>query len=95
MKEGANTFKEVGVIDLGQEGAVLTYLGKFPGQTEEKFFWVGAVPFGANAIVAGRFGGPTSQAETLVPVLHHLLGSLKLNPPAPPGGYSRSPATAG
>lgn len=86
MKNGASGFKEINVLDLGQQGAIITYLGNFPGQQEEKFFWVGAVPFGANAIVAGRFGGPSAQAETLVPALHHVLASMKLTPPAPPGG---------
>ena len=86
FKDSLAGFKEIGVVDLGKQGAVITYRGKFPGQDEERFYWVGAVPFGESAIVAGRFGGPTAQAEKLVPALHHILGSMKLTPPAPPGG---------
>ncbi len=86
FKEGLAGFKEIGVIDLGNQGAVITYLGRFPGQQEDKFYWMGAVPFGSSAIVVGRFGGPVAQAEQLVPALHHILGSLKLTPPRPAGG---------
>lgn len=86
FKQDLPNFKEINVLDLGQNGGIITYLGKFAGQTEEKFYWIGAVPFGANAVVAGRLGGPVAQAETLTPGLHHILSTMQLTPPQPAGG---------
>lgn len=86
FKNAMGNFREIDVIDLQEQGAIITYQGKFPGQQQEQFYWIGAVPFGSKAIVAGRMGGPMAQAEVLLPVMRHLLVSMKLNPPAPPGG---------
>lgn len=71
-------------FDLGQE-AIVGFLSHFSGQKEEKFFWAGAGPFGSGYVLAGRVGGPSSQAETLVPVFLHMLNTLKLAPAAEAG----------
>lgn len=83
---GAPDFKEIDALDLGQGGAIITLVGRYPDQKEEKFFWVGVTGFGSDHFIVGRCGGPTAQAETLVPALGNMLVSLQLHPPAAGGG---------
>jgi hypothetical protein len=83
---GAN-MTEINAVDLG-EGAIITLRGRFPGQNEDRFFWVGVVKYGPDYILAGRLGGPVAQAETLVPAFSHMVMTMELNPPeGGDGGY--------
>ena len=83
---GAPDFEEIGELNLGEEGAIITLRGHFPGQREEKFFWVGTTRFAAGQFFAGRFGGPSSQADALIPAFTNMLATLQLNPPGGGGG---------
>ena len=86
MPGTASNFKEVQVLPIGNAGAVITLRGKFPGQSEERFYWIGVTAFGSDQVFAGRMGGPVTQAMDLLPGFHHLLATLQLNPPRPAGG---------
>jgi hypothetical protein len=74
-------FQEVQVMPIGQAGAIITLRGTFPGQSEERFYWIGITPFGGSQVFAGRMGGPVKQAMELLPAFHHMLSTLQLNPP--------------
>jgi hypothetical protein len=86
MPGAAASFKEVQVTPIGQVGAILTLRGKFPGQSEERFYWIGITAFGGNQVFAGRMGGSIAQAMDLLPGFHHILTTLQLSPPAASGG---------
>lgn len=88
MPGAAASFKEVQVTPIGQAGAIITLRGKFPGQSEERFYWIGITAFGANQVFAGRMGGSIEQAMDLLPGFHHMLSTLQLNPPRPASGGS-------
>lgn len=77
---GTGTVKEVGVIDGGKNGAIITLGGKWPGAAGARFYWVGVVPYGPDYVLAGRLGGPVSQGAELVPALSHIVGSLETYP---------------
>ena len=81
--------REFGALDL-DEGAVIALRGEYPGQAEGKFYWVGAARYGPDYILAGRLGGPISQAATLVPIYSHMLMTMELNPPAGGDDYHRA-----
>jgi hypothetical protein len=84
----APQLREVHALDLAGGGAIITLLGPCGSQGEERFYWVGVVPFGQTHYLAGRLGGPAAQAETLVPVLLNVLTTMEVNPPAPAGAGS-------
>ena len=86
MPGAAANFKEVQATPIGQVGAILTLRGTFPGQREERFYWIGITAFGGNQVFAGRMGGAIAQAMDLLPGFHHVLSTLQLNPPRPAGG---------
>jgi hypothetical protein len=87
LMQGATAgFKEVQIIPIGQAGAILVLRGKFPGQSEERFYWIGVTAFGAGQVFAGRMGGSVSQAMDLLPGFHHMLSTLQLNPPRASSG---------
>jgi hypothetical protein len=86
MPGAAANFKEVQATPIGQVGAILTLRGTFPGQSEERFYWIGITAFGGNQVFAGRMGGAIAQAMDLLPGFHHVLSTLQLNPPRPAGG---------
>lgn len=81
MPGAAGSFQEVQVTPIGQVGAIITLRGKFPGESEERFYWIGITAFGSNQIFAGRMGGRISQAMDLLPGFHHMLSTLQLHPP--------------
>jgi len=83
MPGAGASFKEVQLTPIGQAGAIITLRGRFPGQTEERFYWIGITAFGTDQVFAGRMGGPVSQAMDLLPAFQHLLSTLQLNPPRP------------
>jgi hypothetical protein len=66
-------------------GAIVILNGKFPNQTEEKFFWLVLVPSG-NLLVLARMGGPVSQADTLVPAFYTIVNSMTWNTGSSGGG---------
>lgn len=76
----APEMKEVQALNLGK-GALVSFVGRFPGQTEEKFYWVGVVPVGSEHFLVGRFGGTAAQAETLLPAFLNVLATLEIKPP--------------
>lgn len=86
IPNGLQNMRELQVLPIGQVGAVITIAGKFPGQNEEKFFWIGVTQFGQGKVFAGRMGGKVAEADKLIPAFTYLLSTLQLNPPAPPGG---------
>jgi hypothetical protein len=57
-------------------GAIVVLDGKFPGQTEEKFFWLVLLPAGGNLVLA-RMGGPAVQADSLVPAFYAIFNSMR------------------
>ena len=77
---GGAQMQEIGAVDL-EEGAIVTLRGRYPGQREDKFYWVGVVRYGPDYILAGRLGGPVSKADMLVPMFSHMLMTMELNPP--------------
>lgn len=80
-------FSEICAVDLG-EGAIIALRGRYPGQAEERFCWVGVVKYGADSVLAGRLSGPVSEALTLVPAFSHLVMTMELKPPeGADGGY--------
>lgn len=87
-------FREVEALPIGDAGAIITLLGKFPGGADEHFFWIAVSGFGSGKVFAARFGGPFSQAETLLPIYRHIASTMSLNPPQPEGGVSGSWRTA-
>jgi hypothetical protein len=86
IPNGISNLREIQALPIGEIGAVITVAGKFPGQNEEKFYWIGVTKFGEGKIFAGRMGGKVSEADTLLPVFTYMLATLQLNPPAPAGG---------
>jgi hypothetical protein len=86
MPGTASNFKEVHVLPIGNAGAIITLRGKFPGQSEERFYWIGITAFGSDQVFAGRMGGPVSRAMELLPGFSRLLATLQLNPPRPASG---------
>ncbi|NSW54675.1 MAG: hypothetical protein HPY44_01560 [Armatimonadetes bacterium] len=87
-------FREVEALPIGDAGAIITLLGKFPGATEDHFFWIAVSGFGSGKVFVARFGGPFSQAETLLPIYRHIAATMSLNPPQPEGGVVGSWRTA-
>lgn len=77
------------VVSFGSEaGAVVAAAGAFPGQREEKFFWLALVPCG-NILVLARMGGPVDQLASLAPVFSTILNTISYKDPyAEPGKYS-------
>ncbi|MEN6301376.1 MAG: hypothetical protein ABFD96_01550 [Armatimonadia bacterium] len=80
MPQGLQGFKETSLLPIGEEGAVITIQGKFPGQKQEKFYWIGVAKFGSDKVFAGRLGGNVSEADDLLPGFRHMLATLRLNP---------------
>ena len=83
---GSPDMKEIGALDVGEGAAIVTYLGHYPGQEEQRFYWVGIAKYGAGYFFAGRLGGPVSQAETLLPAFDNMIATMQLNPPESAGG---------
>jgi hypothetical protein len=77
---GAPGVKEIGVLDGGSNGAIVTLGGKWPGSSVSRFYWVGVVPYGPDFVLAGRLGGPVSQCQALAPALCHIISSLETHP---------------
>jgi hypothetical protein len=77
------------VVSFGSEaGAVVAAAGAFPGQREEKFFWLALVPCG-KILVMARLGGPVDQLASLAPVFSTILNTISYKDPyAEPGKYS-------
>jgi hypothetical protein len=89
IPKGIEKLKVVQRLPIGDVGAVITFSGKFPGQTEEKFYWIGITKFGDSQVFAGRMGGPVKDADKLVPAFTYILQTLQLSPPqAASGGVS-------
>lgn len=86
------SMKEIHAAENAQ-GAMVVLSGRFPGQNEEKFFWVLIIPFG-NQVIAGRLGGPVSQSNELVPNFWNMLSTLQLNLPTASGGVTGAWETA-
>ncbi len=86
MPGAAGSFREVQVTPIGQAGAIITLRGKFPGESEERFYWIGITAFGSDQIFAGRLGGRIDQAMDLLSGFHHIFSTLQLHPPQPAGG---------
>lgn len=76
----APDMKEVAAFRLGT-GALVAYVGRWPGATDESFCWVAAMPFGNDKFIAGRFSGPVAQAETLLPAFSVILATSEVTPP--------------
>ena len=77
-------------------GAVVILNGKFPGQSEEKFFWLAIIPCG-DLLVLARMGGPVVQADSLVPAFYTILNTVSWNSGSgsyTPGETSRAFDTA-
>ena len=92
MPGAAGNFQEVQVTPIGQAGAFITLRGRFPGESEERFYWIGLTAFGSDQIFAGRMGGRISQAMDLLPGFHHMLSTLQLHPPQATSGGGGSGA---
>lgn len=86
MPGAAASFKEVMVTPIGQAGAILTLRGRFPGESQERFYWIGVTAYSGGQVFAGRMGGPIARALDLLPGFHHVLSTLQLNPPRPSSG---------
>ena len=86
IPNGIASLREIQALPIGEIGAIITVVGKFPGQDEEKFYWIGVTQFGQGKIFAGRMGGKVAEADSLIPAFTYMLGTLQLNPPAPAGG---------
>jgi hypothetical protein len=86
MPGTAQNFREVAVTPIGQAGVIITLRGKFPGENEERFYWIGITAFGGDQIFAGRLGGRISEAMDLLPGFHYMLSTLQLHPPQAVGG---------
>jgi hypothetical protein len=82
----APDLKEISAIDYGKDATVLTLTGRRPGDTEDWFCWVGLVRFGPDHVVIGRFAGPVSRAEALLPTYCGVVSTLELSPPGAGGG---------
>lgn len=76
----APDMREVAAFRIGM-GALVAYVGRWPGSNEESFCWVAAMPFGNDKVIAGRFSGPVSQAETLLPAFSIILATTEVTPP--------------
>ncbi len=83
---GSPDMKEIGALNVGEGAAIVTYLGHYPGQEEQRFYWVGIAKYGTGHFFAGRLGGPVSQAETLLPAFDNMIATMQLNPPESAGG---------
>lgn len=81
MPGASASFREVMVTPIGQAGAIITMRGRFPGESQERFYWIGVTAFGGGQVFAGRMGGPIARALDLLPGFHHMLATLQLNPP--------------
>jgi hypothetical protein len=82
------------IISFGsQSGAIVVVSGRFPNQSEEKFFWMALVPAG-NLLLLARMGGPVAQADTLVPAFYAILNSMNWSGSASGGdsGYTKGEA---
>lgn len=86
IPKGLDKLKVVQELPIGDVGAVITLAGKFPGQTSEKFYWIGVAKFGDSQIFAGRMGGAVGSAGTLIPAFTYMLQTLQLNPPRAAAG---------
>jgi hypothetical protein len=79
-----------------EAGAVVVLNGKFPGQNEEKFFWLAIIPCG-DLLVLARMGGPVVQADSLIPAFYTILNTVSWNSGSgayTPGETSRAFDTA-
>lgn len=94
IPQGLQSLKVIQELPIGDTGAVITLTGKFPGQSEDKFYWIGVVKFGDSQVFAGRLGGPVKQAETLIPAFSYMLQTLQLTPPQAAGGVRGAWETA-
>lgn len=83
---GLQGFKEINALPIADQGAVITIVGKLPGQAQERFYWIGVAAFGQGKAFAGRLGGSVDQADDLLPAFRHMLASLQLNPPQAAAG---------
>lgn len=86
IPNGVANLREIQALPVGAIGAIIALVGKFPGQSDERFFWIGVTQFGTGRILAGRLGGKVAEAEKLLPVFSHLLATLQASPPAAAGG---------
>jgi hypothetical protein len=77
---GAPGMREVATFPAGP-GAIVVLRGKYPGRAEESFLWLGAMPFGNDKFLAGRFGGPVARAEELLPIFSTMLATMEVTPP--------------
>jgi hypothetical protein len=73
------------------EGAIVVLNGRFPGQAEEKFFWLVLLPAGGNLVLA-RMGGPVAQVDSLIPAFFAVLNSLRFSQGQ--GGYQPGSASS-
>ncbi|GEM_PF-2921653 len=95
MPGASASFKEVMVTPIGQAGAIITLRGRFPGESQERFYWIGVTAFGGGQVFAGRMGGPIARAMDLLPGFHHMLSTLQLNPPRPAASSGGGGGTSG
>jgi hypothetical protein len=72
---GASGFKEILATSTDQAAMVAVH-GTFPGQSQEKFYWIVALPQGDHYVVC-RMGGPVAQSESLVPDFWNMLTSVQ------------------
>jgi hypothetical protein len=82
----APDMKQIAEFDLGKGGAIVAYAGRYPGQAEDKFYWVGCVQYGSGNVFIARIGGTVAQAAELVPAYFHILSTLELHPRDAGGG---------
>lgn len=68
-------------------GAVVVLNGKFPGQSDEKFFWVVIIPQG-NYVALCRMGGYVKDADALIPAFYNMLNTLNWSTTPAGGGSS-------
>ena len=86
IPNGLSNLKVLQELPIGDVAAAIVLTGKFPGQAEEKFYWIGVAKFGDSQVFAGRMGGPVKDADKLIPAFTYMLQTLQLNPPQAAGG---------
>jgi hypothetical protein len=72
---GASGFKEILATGTAQAAMVVVH-GTFPGQSQEKFYWIIVLPQGDHFVIC-RMGGPVSQSDSLVPDFWNMLTSVQ------------------
>ncbi|MFV1959737.1 MAG: hypothetical protein ACC662_10040, partial [Planctomycetota bacterium] len=85
--------REVTAFRVGAAGFVVLR-GRLPGRNDEWFAWVAAVPFGSDHVLAGRFAGPLSEVESLLPVFSTLLATIEVASPDDSSGLAVNLAAA-